>query len=1087
MHTARKSSDIKSKTKEKSKDDIPPKKENEKLKKSVYSVSTPRPYLQPSTTADIYSRQNSALKAPKKSTQPTSKNTVSPMKNLLKASPSLTQIKKTGVKKTEPVNTKAKAVPDTTRSNKTPRSSKNLPFTNVTVNSPAVKRKLVSEFETKLEDPKNNRESRHKVLEDTKVSSNKVKVVAKDVESKERQRTKTRTLDEGEVKILTPDAVDNNAEMLNLAQKLKAQPKAFFVDLNGEQSQAQKDKQSSEEDISYEDDFESYESDFDSYHSSSSSKVDNDASSEVSDTKDHVEDDGNTKEEKMLDSGTFELRDRSATKTKPMEFILEDTNDKKVSLTDEGFQEMSSSSAVSSMKTVHVEVLERPLFIDFTKSKENRKKRRIFEKLKQRAKDILSMVTLHEMSFTLFEMKPIPYDLYMATFGKANYTQVSVQTFDDGISQEVQTEDIELNNKWTQHPVEFTNEIVCVTPKENKEKVHKGNDDVLTKVTDLINFDNKSRNTGIDDSYRTNHLRAYLEQKHGAGSDETLPLEIYESKIKKTDFSVINLRKFLKKVEGRLSNILSTNTGNTQMSNLISTSKFPFSKDYVSISMKNYKNNSDFMTNTKIIGIVFSETKSNLIFTIHVKSKTDTHKSVLCLWDLSIAMLEPIKLLIATDNIEKGKFRGSTDGIFVAALKDGTVHLWDLAEETNCFDSGIQDKEAGVSENKHSQSNRTNHSVPKRSCAYTSSASNMNLMQPIDRIVGLEFTTSNTVEMENGNKVIGQVFSLQKRGILTLYSIVQEKQKNNTYDIGKAFWSKMRLEKYQYIDLVEHYVPINNLTDNITDFNLNIAKKRLTNKRNDKTLTANISRPKSSLRRVDSDRPKSAARFKSVIAKDSNWECGIVCSALKIINLNNIDNYLIAKNCGEVLNCKRTAGIFKVFRFNVTNDASVITFLEASPNGLPYFLAATDSGTIHLCSLLTSRVLLTLDSRKTPSILPEKYNVDSKGRFVGTVAKSEVVNSALETNLSVTSLAWSQTDPFYITSLMANGRMDVWMLTHSDIHPYRVYERAAVVCAAKDRNLALLNTEGDVDIYRINTNKDESSNLEVFKKYVSLL
>lgn len=61
----------------------------------------------------------------------------------------------------------------------------------------------------------------------------------------------------------------------------------------------------------------------------------------------------------LLLSGNFELRDRSA-KSKPMDFIREDLEEeksqddegKKVSL-DEGFQDMSS------MKTLHVDVLER--------------------------------------------------------------------------------------------------------------------------------------------------------------------------------------------------------------------------------------------------------------------------------------------------------------------------------------------------------------------------------------------------------------------------------------------------------------------------------------------------------------------------------------------------------------------------------------------------------------------------------------------------------------------------------------------------------------------------------------------------------
>lgn len=65
----------------------------------------------------------------------------------------------------------------------------------------------------------------------------------------------------------------------------------------------------------------------------------------------------------LFPTGNFDLRERSANKLKPvvLDFILEtaEGGEKPSSLTDEGFQEMSSSSAVSSIRTVHTEVIER--------------------------------------------------------------------------------------------------------------------------------------------------------------------------------------------------------------------------------------------------------------------------------------------------------------------------------------------------------------------------------------------------------------------------------------------------------------------------------------------------------------------------------------------------------------------------------------------------------------------------------------------------------------------------------------------------------------------------------------------------------
>lgn len=168
------------------------------------------------------------------------------------------------------------------------------------------------------------------------------------------------------------------------------------------------------------------------------------------------------------------------------------------------------------------------------------------------------------------------------------------------------------------------------------------------------------------------------------------------------------------------------------------------------------------------------------------------------------------------------------------------------------------------------------------------------------------------------NTIIFQVCSLQCTGILTVWSIVQEKTQN-TDDLGKAFWSKIKLEKNQTINLIEHIVPMNS---ELPSFNLNAAKKRLSIKRQEKSITK-FSRPKSTISKSDVDRPNSAASAKNKVTTENYifnfWENGVVFNHLKVMNLNNIDNYLVARNCGEVLCCKRNLGTVNVKKLCVAS------------------------------------------------------------------------------------------------------------------------------------------------------------------------
>ena len=56
----------------------------------------------------------------------------------------------------------------------------------------------------------------------------------------------------------------------------------------------------------------------------------------------------------------------------------------------------------------------------------------------------------------IFELQPLNiYEVYMKSFGRMNTDQVAVQTNDDTLDQEVQTDEIETDTRWSQ----FSNEV----------------------------------------------------------------------------------------------------------------------------------------------------------------------------------------------------------------------------------------------------------------------------------------------------------------------------------------------------------------------------------------------------------------------------------------------------------------------------------------------------------------------------------------------------------------------------------------------------------------------------------------------------
>lgn len=158
--------------------------------------------------------------------------------------------------------------------------------------------------------------------------------------------------------------------------------------------------------------------------------------------------------------------------------------------------------------------------------------------------------------------------------------------------------------------------------------------------------------------------------------------------------------------------------------------------------------------------------------------------------------------------------------------------------------------------------------------------------------------------------------------MLTIWSIIQEKKASK--DIGKTFWSKIKLEKRQTINISEH---IDTTIKESTNFNLNSAKRRISQRKQEKNIfKKDSSRPKTASKfDFDIDRPYSAASLrKKVLPIEINvpksWENGIVCNDLKVVCLRNVNSFLVAKNCGEVVCCKRCLGVVRIETFSVASE-----------------------------------------------------------------------------------------------------------------------------------------------------------------------
>ncbi|NXJ15484.1 WDR60 protein, partial [Odontophorus gujanensis] len=350
----------------------------------------------------------------------------------------------------------------------------------------------------------------------------------------------------------------------------------------------------------YEDDFEDYEDDFDDYD-----------------------------EEKSEEGGTEDkLREIHFSKTSEIEEIQRAINAE---------NDRICTSLPQKIKNEEPEpVMERQylpgrnsfcgIFMDFETANQRQSSRCMASKQKKRSAELLPLIDLDfSVSFSLLDLPPVnEYDMYIRNYGKMNTKQAYVQCNEDNLDRDVQTEEIETLEKWTQHPAEGA--LVSGGPINSQEMSANG-----------------AQTPNIDSQRLANFLRS-------AGQVIAVLLE--------EDQAAAQPRWKLRSQQTSLS---------------------------ISDSCFQLNTNQPFLHDRKISCLYVSQVQRQAILSVHgLPEKADVallnRKSVICVWNIWQPS-SPQKVLICDSEVLCCCFSPSKTTLVFAGTVDGSLLVWDLRED----------------------------------------------------------------------------------------------------------------------------------------------------------------------------------------------------------------------------------------------------------------------------------------------------------------------------------------------------------------------------------------------------------------------
>lgn len=266
----------------------------------------------------------------------------------------------------------------------------------------------------------------------------------------------------------------------------------------------------------------------------------------------------------------------------------------------------------------------RGVFIDFGSAKQRQVSSQIASKQKKRSLEILRLIDLDFSStFSLLDLAPVKeYEMYIRNFGKSNTKQAYVQCNDDAVDRDIQTEEIDIEEKWTQHPAEGA--VVCGGHKNDSQ----GNMGLQSKV----------------DSQR--------------------------------------LTGFLRSAAQVMAVLLEENRSEYQSRSKVH-SKEPCMS--ISEGCFHLNTNLPLLQGRKVYHLQFSEAQRHLLLTVHSQSNKSisaflSDQYLICVWNIWQPS-SPQNILMCESKVKCCCFSPGKASLVFAGTVDGSVLVWDLRED----------------------------------------------------------------------------------------------------------------------------------------------------------------------------------------------------------------------------------------------------------------------------------------------------------------------------------------------------------------------------------------------------------------------
>ncbi|KAK7170271.1 hypothetical protein R3I94_000488 [Phoxinus phoxinus] len=214
----------------------------------------------------------------------------------------------------------------------------------------------------------------------------------------------------------------------------------------------EKDKQSSKDyhKDDYDEDFEDYEEDFE----------------DVGEEKDDKEEEEKEEDDNKAREKKRELSPRRREEIEAIQKAIDEENER---IYFARSKPTTIESAITQRESHSNRSQTQGKIIDFISAKQREVSQKVAKKQKKRSEELLRLIDLDfSITFSLLDLPPVnEYDMYIKTFGTANTKQAYVQCNEDNTERDIQTEEVDMTDKWTQHPPEA--KAACGGPKASQD------------------------------------------------------------------------------------------------------------------------------------------------------------------------------------------------------------------------------------------------------------------------------------------------------------------------------------------------------------------------------------------------------------------------------------------------------------------------------------------------------------------------------------------------------------------------------------------------------------------------------------------